>query len=77
VSPTQQRRGIGSLLLKELLKIVDHDRVGSYITSSVVGKSVYERFGWKTRGEFHIDLSEFGRKEEYVSYRMKRDSVNQ
>ena len=65
------------MLLKEFLKIVDRDRVGSYITSSVVGKPVYEKFGLKVRGEFHIDLSEFGKKEEYVSYRTKRDIVNQ
>jgi len=76
VSPTQQRRGIGSLLLKDFLKVTDDDHVGSYITSSVAGKPVYERLGWKVRGEFHFDLSEFGRKENYVSYSMKRDSVD-
>jgi predicted N-acetyltransferase YhbS len=75
VSPAKQRRGIGSLLLKEFLNVVDGDHAGSCITSSVIGRPVYERFGWKVRGEFHIDLSEFGRKEDYVSYNMKRDGI--
>ena len=75
VSPTHQRRGIGSLLLKEFIKAVDGDHAGSCITSSVMRRPVYERFGWKVRGEFHLDLSEFGRKEEYVSYNIKREAI--
>jgi len=76
VSPTQQRRGIGSLLLKNFIKSLDGDHAACYIRSSNTAKPLYEKFGWKTKGEIRADLSEFGVKEDYVTYSMKRDAVN-
>lgn len=54
---------------------MDCDHAGSFVNASVVGRPLYERFGWKSRGDFHFDLSGYGRKVEYVTYNMKRDGV--
>ena len=73
VRPTYQRRGIGSMLLKEFLEQTDHDHAGTYLFASIVGRPLYERFGWKIRGESRYDLSQFGAKENYLGYHMERD----
>lgn len=75
VSPTKQRRGVGTLLLKEFLRLVDNDHAGSWLVASPMGRPLYERFGWKVRGDFRFDLSEFGREEDFESHNMERDAV--
>ena len=75
VSPEYQRRGIGKLLVGEMLKGVDAREERSYVHSSRMGKGLYQQLGWKALDEegFEIDLRQFGRDEPYSSWDMVRE----
>jgi predicted N-acetyltransferase YhbS len=73
VAKKHQRKGIGAALMKEFVKELDKTRSPCYLRSSVMGKSLYERFGWKVVGVFNPDLKEFGWEREYMSWLMRRE----
>jgi GNAT superfamily N-acetyltransferase len=45
--PEHQRRGAGALIVQYGCDIADRDGIPSYIDSSVQGKPLYEKFGFK------------------------------
>ncbi|KAE9379916.1 acyl-CoA N-acyltransferase [Stipitochalara longipes BDJ] len=75
VSPEYQRKGVGKLLVKEMLKEVDRRGERCYVHSSRMGKGLYEKFGWRAFEEsgWGIDLSKFGEEKLYVSWDMVRE----
>jgi predicted N-acetyltransferase YhbS len=75
VLPDYQRQGIASSMITIFLEDVNKDNAGTFVRSSIVGRKLYERFGWKVLGELKIDLREFGMEEMNVSFMMQRDSV--
>ncbi|MCJ1376632.1 hypothetical protein MMC20_007875 [Loxospora ochrophaea] len=62
VSPTKQRQGIGSALLRQGLERADEERVPTWLQSTPVGHNVYPKFGWKDVATFELDLSIWGGK---------------
>ena len=74
--PDHRRKGIGALLMKHLTDVLDSNKAGCFLRGSVLGKSLYERFGFKTLAEFDSDLSPWGWDGEYWSYYMQRDPVS-
>ena len=75
VHPNWQHRGVGSMLVKKFLESVDADHAKCYVHSSRFGKSLYEKFGFKTMGVLAIDLQEFGDYEPYTTWDMQREAV--
>ncbi|KAN0119308.1 acyl-CoA N-acyltransferase [Hyaloscypha variabilis] len=75
VSPEYQRKGIGKLLVVEMLKGVDERGERCFVHSSGMGKGLYEQFGWKAFEEkgWEIDLSRFGEEKPYVTWDMVRE----
>ena len=58
VDPAHQGKGIGSALMKEVLKRVDQDGLPAYLESSNPRNiSLYERHGFETIGEIQIGSS--------------------
>ncbi|KAF2190005.1 acyl-CoA N-acyltransferase [Zopfia rhizophila CBS 207.26] len=54
VSPKYQRRGIGGKLLKHGQKLAAHDNVPVLLESSVVGRRLYEKSGFKVVNQSKI-----------------------
>jgi predicted N-acetyltransferase YhbS len=75
VHPNWQRKGVGSMLVKNFLEFVDADHAKCYVHASRVGKPLYEKFDFKKMGEVAIDLKEFGDYEPYITWDMKREAV--
>ncbi|KAK4574236.1 hypothetical protein LTR86_001997 [Recurvomyces mirabilis] len=59
VNPSQQRRGAGSLLLKHGLEKFAGD-LPVYIVAGMIGKPLYERYGFKVMKENPFDGREYG-----------------
>ncbi|KIM94050.1 hypothetical protein OIDMADRAFT_35108 [Oidiodendron maius Zn] len=72
VSPEQQRKGVGSALLKAVLKESDKTWKKIYVRSSVEGRGLYAKFGWIVTGTLSIDLKKFGQ-EPYINWDMIRE----
>jgi hypothetical protein len=62
------------MLLKKFLESFDADHAKCYVHSSRFGKSLYEKFGFKTMGVLAIDLQEFGDYEPYTTWDMQREA---
>lgn len=60
VSPTHQRQGLGSILVREGLAAADHDKARTYIEASPAGLELYKRFGWKEVEQIQIDMKPYG-----------------
>jgi predicted N-acetyltransferase YhbS len=75
VHPNWQRKGVGSMLVQKFLKSVDANHAKCYVHSSRIGKSLYERFGFKMMGVVTVNLKEFGDYEPYTTYDMQREAV--
>ena len=73
--PEYERRGIASSLIRVFLQDVDKDGTVAFVQSSLVGRKLYEKFGWRLLEEASIDLSEFGLEKPYVSFMMRREGV--
>jgi ribosomal protein S18 acetylase RimI-like enzyme len=74
VRPEYQKRGIGKMLVTEILKGVDERGEKIYVHSSKMGKGLYEQFGWRALEEkgFGIGLEQWGEKEPFVTWDMVR-----
>jgi GNAT superfamily N-acetyltransferase len=75
VDENWQRRGVGSMLVKKFLETVDANHAKCYVRSSKMGKSVYEKFGFKVLGVLSVDLKEFGDYEPSTTWNLQRDAV--
>lgn len=73
--PEYERRGIASSLVRVFLEDVGKDDRGAFVQSSLVGRKLYERFGWRLLGDLSLDLSEFECDQPYVCLWMQRDGV--
>ncbi|KAL9597193.1 MAG: hypothetical protein Q9179_004345 [Wetmoreana sp. 5 TL-2023] len=60
VDPAHQRKGLGSLLLREGLAAADHDNARCYIEASTKGLGLYKKLGWKECDEIIIDMRQYG-----------------
>lgn len=60
VSPTHQRLGLGSLLIREGLAMADQAGAKTYLESSVVGVPLYLKHGFKQVDEILIDMRPYG-----------------
>ena len=60
VSPTHQRQGLGSILVREGLAAADRDQARTYIEASPAGLGLYKRFGWKEVERIEIDMKSHG-----------------
>jgi ribosomal protein S18 acetylase RimI-like enzyme len=75
ISPSYQRRGIGTQLLTAWLALVEKTgarEAGAYLQASKVGKGLYEKFGWKDAGVMEMDFSQWGRETKTRSWNMIR-----
>lgn len=55
VSPSHQRRGIGKLLLGEVLSTADHKSFPTFIVSSRESHNLYLKLGFQDLAYRHID----------------------
>ena len=60
VSPTHQRLGLGSLLIREGLARADAVGAKTYLESSAVGVPLYLRHGFKQVDDIVIDMRPYG-----------------
>ena len=58
--PSAQRRGVGSALLREGLKIADEMGVRAWIDASPQGLGLYKKFGWEEVNTHTTDLKKWG-----------------
>lgn len=75
VCPAYQRKGIGSMLLKPILEIIDKDRAKTYITASPVGLGLYLKNGWKEVDEIHIDFGPYGGEKDRTAVLIREPKV--
>ena len=73
VSPTHQRLGLGSLLIREGLAVADAVGAKTYVESSPVGERVYSKHGFKHIDEVLVDMRRYGGKGVAVQKCMVRD----
>ncbi|KAI4152622.1 MAG: hypothetical protein L6R39_001757 [Caloplaca ligustica] len=62
VAPGYQRRGLGSMLIREGLAHADRDNARAYVEASAKGLGLYKKFGWKPVGEITMDMTSHGGK---------------
>jgi predicted N-acetyltransferase YhbS len=60
VNPKYHRRGAGSLLLKHGLRKADSLKLPVYLDCGVMGKPLYERYGFQVAGDFPLNCLEYG-----------------
>lgn len=60
VSPTHQRLGLASLLLREGLSAADDVGANTYLESSAVGVPLYLKHGFKQVEDILIDMKPYG-----------------
>ncbi|KAL8645315.1 MAG: hypothetical protein Q9226_007359 [Calogaya cf. arnoldii] len=60
VSPAYQRKGLGTMLIREGLAAADRDNTRTYIEASPMGLGLYKKFGWKEVDEIVIDMTPHG-----------------
>lgn len=61
-APAYQRRGLGSMLLKQVLQRADKEGKVAYIEATDTGYPLYLRLGWKQIDVIELDLSKYGGK---------------
>ena len=62
VHPKNQKRGVGSALVEECIRIADEANLPSYLNSFAVAHDLYLRLGFEDLESFEIDLNEIGKK---------------
>ena len=60
VHPSYQRQGLGSLLLRDGLAVVDGDHACILLSASPKGVELYKRFGWVQIDEYWVDMLPHG-----------------
>lgn len=70
IRQNQQRRGIGTLLLKHVLEKADRLHLPVYLDSGISGKALYERFGFQVVSVMPLNALDYGG--EFVYYLLRR-----
>ncbi|ORY11429.1 hypothetical protein BCR34DRAFT_326561 [Clohesyomyces aquaticus] len=73
-APAHHRRGAGSLLLSWGLTRADAAHLPTYLEASIIGRPLYERFGFKLVKEVVFDLTKWGLEGEDRNAVMIRDA---
>ena len=73
VLPAFQRQGLGALLIKDGLGLVDREGARTYIEASPAGLELYKRFGWKHVDDAYVDRAEYGGEGVAISRMMIRE----
>jgi len=73
VKPEHQKKGIGAALMKVFVDMLEKEKSGCYLRSTVVGKPLYVKLGWKVLSEYNQDLSEWGYAGDHWSWYMRRE----
>ena len=60
VAPTNQRKGLGAMLISEGLADADRENARTYIEGSLHGLQLYLRHGWKQVDELVTDMGKYG-----------------
>ncbi|KAL8789430.1 MAG: hypothetical protein Q9213_001187 [Squamulea squamosa] len=60
VSPEYQRKGLGTMLIREGLAAADRDNARTYIEASPKGLGLYKKHGWKEVDEIVMDMRPHG-----------------
>lgn len=60
VSPKHHRRGVGTKLLRQGLEKADRLGLPVYLDCGVMGKPLYERYGFKNVGDFPLNCLDYG-----------------
>ncbi|KAL8920506.1 MAG: hypothetical protein Q9208_006256 [Pyrenodesmia sp. 3 TL-2023] len=60
VLPPHQRKGLGTMLIREGLAAADRDNARTYIEASPMGLGLYRKFGWKEIDDIVIDMRPHG-----------------
>lgn len=60
VSPAHQRLGVGSLLMREGLAMVDEVGAKVYLAAAAVGVPLYLKYGFKQVVDWSIDMRPYG-----------------
>ncbi|KAL8752177.1 MAG: hypothetical protein Q9184_005816 [Pyrenodesmia sp. 2 TL-2023] len=60
VLPSYQRKGLGTMLIREGLAAADIDNARTYIEASPMGLGLYQKFGWKEIDDIIIDMRPHG-----------------
>ncbi|KAL8813998.1 MAG: hypothetical protein Q9223_006745 [Gallowayella weberi] len=60
VTPSYQRKGLGTMLVREGLTAADRDNARAYIEASPMGLGLYTKFGWKEVDDIIIDMRPHG-----------------
>ncbi|KAL8939341.1 MAG: hypothetical protein Q9216_003405 [Gyalolechia sp. 2 TL-2023] len=62
VSPEYQRRGLGTMLMREALAAADRDGAKAYVEASPKGLALYQRLGWRVVDTIKMDMTRYGGK---------------
>ncbi|KAI4254295.1 MAG: hypothetical protein L6R42_007256, partial [Xanthoria sp. 1 TBL-2021] len=60
VLPPYQRKGLGTMLIREGLGAADRDNARTYIEASPMGLGLYKKFGWREIDDIVIDMRPHG-----------------
>ncbi|RDW75939.1 hypothetical protein BP5796_06760 [Coleophoma crateriformis] len=60
IHPDHQRKGLGSLLIRNVLAQVDREGRRAYLEASAAGKGLYLKLGWEEIDEMHVDVRPYG-----------------
>ncbi|KAI4188895.1 MAG: hypothetical protein L6R41_001829 [Letrouitia leprolyta] len=60
VAPQYQRRGLGTLLIREGLAAADRDSAQTYVEASAKGLALYQRHGWEIMDSIKMDMTPHG-----------------
>jgi GNAT superfamily N-acetyltransferase len=74
VNPKYHRCGVGSLLLRQALDKADELGLPVYLDCGVMGKPLYERFGFKNVGDFPLNCLDYGGRSDGRHWLMLRPS---
>jgi GNAT superfamily N-acetyltransferase len=58
--PAHRRNGAASIMIRWGLEVADEHGVETYTEAHEGSKTLYEKFGFKTVGEFELDLGRYG-----------------
>lgn len=76
VSPEHQGKGIGAAMMKYVTDVLDEKNSPCLLRASVMGKPLYEKFGWKVLAAFERDFKEYGWEDKvYRNWYMRREPV--
>ncbi|KAI4102254.1 MAG: hypothetical protein L6R37_004504 [Teloschistes peruensis] len=60
IDPAYQRKGLGTMLIRESLAAADRDNARAYVEASPKGLGLYKKYGWKECDEIVVDMRHHG-----------------